>query len=355
MTADSEPPIFPFGTTPAGHAVERHTLTNRAGMEVSFLNLGGIICAVKVPDRHGVLADVTPGYDTLRDYLADTRFFGAIIGRYANRIAYGHFELDGVSYTLPTNDGPHQLHGGRGGFHRVMWHVEPFTDRAGQGAVLTYRSAAGEEGYPGALDVRVTYMLTDVNELRFEYVATTDAPTPVNLTQHSYFNLAGHASGDILDHELTVDASSYLPVNADIIPTGEIRLVHGTPFDFRSPRTIRADLDALGEHPFGGYDHTFVLDGTNPGALRAVARLHEPRSGRTLDIETTEPGLQLYSGSQIGRGQNGKRGSHYGPNSAVALETQHFPNSPNEPRFPSTILRPGSEYRSRTIYRFSAS
>jgi aldose 1-epimerase len=338
---------------PDGRLVEMHTLTNPAGMEVAFLSLGGIIRAVKVPDRHGAMTDVVPGYDSLADYLADTRFFGAIIGRYANRIARGRFVLDGETYQLSTNDGLNQLHGGRGGLHRAIWKVEPFTNCAGVGAVLSYTSPSGEEGFPGTLHVRVTYTLTDANELLFDYAATTDHATPVNLTQHSYFNLAGHASGDILDHELTVHASSYLPVDDEIIPTGEIRLVHGTHFDFRTPRAIRADVDAHGEHPFDGYDHSFVLDGTAPGAIRPVARLYEPRSGRSLEIETTEPGLQLYSGSQIGRGLNGKDGWHYGPNSSVALETQHFPNSPNEPRFPCTILRPGSECHSRTIYRFA--
>lgn len=342
-----------FGKMPDGRRVEMHTLTNAAGMEVAFLNLGGIICAMKVPDRHGAIADVTPGYDSLADYLADTRFFGAIIGRYANRIAGGRFMLDDTVYQLSTNEGAHHLHGGRGGFHRAIWRVEPFTNRAGVGAVLSYRSPAGEEGYPGTLDVRVTYTLTEESELLFDYWATTDHATPVNLTQHSYFNLAGHASGDILDHELTVHASSYLPVDDEIIPTGELRAVHGTYFDFRSPRAIRADVGAHGEHPFDGYDHTFVLDFAAPGVVRPVARLYEPRSGRSLEIETTEPGLQLYSGSQIGGGLIGKEGCRYGPNSSVALETQHFPNSPNEPHFPCTILGPGSEYHSRTIYRFA--
>jgi aldose 1-epimerase len=354
MTAGSIPArVAHFGTMPDGQVVEVHTLANAAGMEVAFLNLGGIICAVKVPDRHGVVADVTPGYDRLSDYLTDTRYFGAIIGRYANRIARGRFVLDDARYQLSTNDGPNHLHGGPGGFHRAIWTVDPFANGCGVGAVLSRTSPAGEEGFPGTLDVRVTYTLTDENELCFDYAATTDHATPVNLTQHSYFNLAGHASGDILDHELTVNASSYLPVDAEIIPTGEIRLVQGTHFDFRTPRAIRADVDALGEHPFDGYDHSFVLDATAPGVVRPVARLYEPRAGRSLEIETTEPGLQLYSGSQIGRGLNGKDGWHYGPNSALALETQHFPNSPNEGRFPSTILRPGSEYRSRTIYRFA--
>jgi len=330
-------------------------MTNAVGMEVSFLNLGGIICCVKVPDRHGVFADVAPGYDTLEDYLTDTRYFGAIVGRYANRIARGRFVLDGATYQLSTNDGENHLHGGRVGFNRAVWMVEPFATQGGVGAVLSHTSPAGDQGFPGTLNVRVTYTLTDENELRFAYWATTDVATPVNLTQHSYFNLAGHASGDILDHELTVHASSYLPVDAAIIPTGEIRPVGGTHFDFRAPRAIRADVDADGEHPFDGYDHSFVLDESVSGAMRSVARLYEPKSGRSLEIETTEPGLQLYSGSQIGRGLNGKDGWHYGPNSALALETQHFPNSPNEPRFPSTILRPGTEYQSRTIYRFAAS
>jgi aldose 1-epimerase len=356
LSGSALPPlrVDPFGVTPGGRKVEMHTLANASGMEVCFLSLGGIIVSVKVPDRDGAHADVTPGYDTLDDYLADGDYFGALIGRYANRIGGGRFELDGATYTLTPNDGPNLLHGGAHGFHRAIWTVEPFARERSVGAVLTYTSRAGEGGFPGTLGVRVTYTLTDDNELWFDYAATTDAATPVNLTQHLYFNLAGHAAGDVLDHELTLFASRYLPVNDEIIPTGELRPVEGTPFDFRAPRTIGAGMrnrDAL--LPIDGYDHSFVLDDGSAGSPRLVARLYEPGSGRQLEIETTEPGLQLYSGDQLGKGTTGKNGRPYIRHGALALETQHFPNSPNEPSFPSTILRPGQKYSSRTVYRFS--
>ena len=344
--------VEPFGAMPDGRAVEVHTLVNTAGMEVSFLSLGGTIHTLTVPDHAGGIADVTPGYDTLPEYLADASYLGAIIGRYANRIARGRFTLDGVSYQLSTNEGPNQLHGGAGGFHRALWAVEPFAHHAGVGALLTYTSPAGAEGFPGTLTARVTYTLTDANELEVDYVATTDHATPVNLTQHTYFNLAGHGAGDILDHELAVHASHYLPVHGDLIPTGAVSPVEGTPFDFRVSRRIRQPRTAGGAPPFIAYDHNFVIDGTTPGVVRPVARLHDPRSGRTLDIESSEPGLQFYAGASGGRDAAAKDGARYGPNSALALETQHFPDSPNQPHFPSTILRPGLEYRSRTIYRF---
>jgi aldose 1-epimerase len=345
--------VQPFGVIPDGDAIELHTLANASGMEVCFLTLGGIIVSVKVPDRDGVLADVTPGYDTLGEYLHDRCYFGALVGRYANRIAGGRFVLDGTTYILAPNDGPNLLHGGAGGFHRVVWNAEPFAHDDSVGAVLTYTSPDGEEGFPGTLKVRVTYTLTDQNELCFDYAATTDAPTPVNLTQHSYFNLAGHASGDILDHQLTLFASCYLPVDDQIIPTGELRDVEGTPFDFRLPRTIGAGIRSRDDElPIDGYDHSFALDDGLASETRLVARLYEPGSGRVLEIETTEPGLQLYSGDQLGGGLTGKGGQPYDRHGAVALETQHFPNSPNVPEFPSTILRPGAEYASRTVYRF---
>ena len=340
-----------FGDMPGGEVVRQHTLTNASGMEVSFLSLGGIITALKVPDRQGVLDDVVPGYDTLAEYLADTRYFGAIIGRYANRIARATFTLGGEVYRLTPNDGRNQLHGGRRGFHSRLWTIDPFANVSASGAVLSYTSPSGDEGYPGELRVRVTYTLTDDNALVFEYHATTDRATPVNLTQHSYFNLAGHDAGSVLDHELTVHASRYLPVNDEIIPTGELRTVQGTDFDFRVPRPIRARPDG---DAFVDYDHTFVLDADDAGAPQCAARLSDPRSGRTMEVTTSEPGVQFYSGNQIGNGQGGKGGCRYAAYSSLALETQHFPNSPNESRFPSTILQPGAEYRSRTVYRFSA-
>jgi aldose 1-epimerase len=353
LSGSALPPlrVDPFGVAPDGRSVEMHTLSNASGMEVRFLSLGGIIVSVKVPDRDGVHADVTPGYDTLEDYLADGDYFGALIGRYANRIAGGRFEVDGTTYTLAPNDGPNLLHGGAHGFHRALWNVEPFAGDDSVGAVLTYMSPAGEGGFPGTLNARVTYKLTDANELSFDYKATTDAATPVNLTQHLYFNLAGHAAGHIFDHRLTLRASRYLPVNDELIPTGELRPVEGTPFDFRAERAIGAGMDSSDALPPIDYDHTFVLDG-DAGSGRVVARLHEPGSGRVLEIETTEPGLQFYAGDQLGRSPSGKNGQPYIRHGAVALETQHFPDSPNEPHFPSTILRPGEEYSSRTVYRF---
>ena len=340
-----------FGVLPDGRAVQEHTLTNAGGMTVSLLNLGGILRVVRVPDCHDVVSDVVPGYDTLADYLADTRYFGALIGRYANRIAGAQFPLGGEMYRVTPNNGRNQLHGGPGGLHRVLWSVEPFHLASASGAVLRYSSPDGDEGYPGTLDVRVTYTLTDDNALVIEYQATTDRATPVNLTQHSYFNLAGHDAGDILDHELTVLADHYLPVSDELIPTGEIRPVHGSDFDFRAARAVRVGPAA---DAFVDFDHTFVLVDTSPVGMRTVARLRDPGSGRTMEVATTEPGMQVYSGNQIGNGKGGKLGCHYAAYTSLALETQHFPNSPNEPGFPSTILEPGTEYRSRTVYRFSA-
>ena len=340
-----------FGTLPDGRTVEEHTLTNTAGMRVSFLNLGGIIRAVHVPDRNGVNADVVPGYDTLDEYLGDTRYFGALIGRYANRIAGARFTLHGIDYPLTPNVGRNQLHGGPGGLHGVLWTVEPFRDASASGAALTCSSPAGDEGYPGRLDVRVTYTLANDNALAVDYLATTDHATPVNLTQHSYFNLAGHDAGSVLDHELVLHANRYLPVTDELIPTGELRSVQGSDFDFRSPRVIG---DGIAGATFVDYDHTFVLDEAAPGVVRPAARLRDLRSGRTMDVSTSEPGVQFYSGNQLGNGRGGKEGCSYSAYSSLALETQHFPNSPNEPRFPSTILEPGTEFRSRTVYRFSA-
>jgi aldose 1-epimerase len=332
------------------------TLANACGMEVRFIAYGGIIVSIRVPDRDGVLADVTPGYDSLDDYRRDGRFFGAIIGRYANRIAQSRFTLDGVEYALTENEGENHLHGGPGGFHRATWRVAPFEDPSAR-VVLSHRSDAGDQGFPGTLDARVTYALTDDNELIVDYCATTDAPTPVNLTQHAYFNLAGHDAGDVLDHELTLNASHFLPVDASLIPVGPKRSVAGTPFDFRMARRIGERLDQSDEQLVigHGYDHNFVLDRRDDGEPVFAARVHEPRSGRVLEIFTTEPGIQFYSGSGVGGDRAGKGRHVYARNAAFALEPQHFPDSPNRPDFPSTILRAGEEYRSRTVYRFSTS
>jgi aldose 1-epimerase len=341
----------PFGTMPDRRAVERFRLTNAAGMTVDTIGYGGIITSIRVPDREGRMGDVVLGFDSLEGYLGEHPFFGAIIGRYGNRIGGGTFTLDGQTYTLAKNNGPNHLHGGERGFDKVLWHAEPME---GQNAITFRRTSPdGEEGYPGNLAVRVTYTLTDRNELVVEYHATTDAATPVNLTQHSYFNLAGHASGDILGHELMLSADRFTPVNDTLIPTGELAPVEGSPFDFRQPKAVGARInDAHPQIRNGlGYDHNWVLNGT-PGELRLAARVVEPSTGRTLEVATTEPGIQFYSGNFLDGSITGKGGAVYGHRTGFCLETQHFPDSPNQPAFPSTILRPGEEYRTRTVFTF---
>jgi aldose 1-epimerase len=333
--------------------MDTYLLRNANGMTVRFIAYGGSIVSVEVPDRHGALRDVVLGYDALAGYENDRRYLGALIGRYANRIARGRFTLDGHAHTVTINDGPNHLHGGRRGFSRVPWDVTPF--EAATGALLTYTSVTGDEGYPGPLSASVMLTLTDDNALVFDYAAITDEPTPVNLTHHGYFNLAGHDAGDVRAHELTIAASRFTPVDSELIPTGELRDVTGTPFDFRVPRSIGAALDLPDEQLSlgNGFDHNFVLDrGSDAEELAFAARLYEPTSGRVLEIHTTEPGLQFYSGVALA-GVGGKDGVVYGANGGVALETQHFPDSPNQSAFPSTILRPGEGYTSRTIYRFS--
>jgi aldose 1-epimerase len=326
-------------------------------MEVRIMTYGGTVVSITTPDRLGEIAEVTLGHDTLAAYEADAMATGALIGRCANRIANGRFTLDGVTYQLSTNAGHDHLHGGVRGFQRAVWSAEPFTRGSDAGVVLRYLSPDGEEGYPGTVPVRVTYTLTGRDELVIEYHATTDRATPVNLTQHSYFNLGGDGVSDILDHELTIAASSFTPMTARLIPTGEIQPVAGTPFDFTSPHPIGERIDADDEqlNYGGGYDHNFVLDRAGAGEnLGFAARLHSPRSGRTLELFTTQPGMQLYSGNGLGLDTTGDEGPRFRPRGAVALETQHFPNAPNEPRFPSVILRPGELFSSRTVYRFSS-
>ena len=328
-----------------------YTLANSRRMEVRFIPYGGIVVSIRVPDRNGKIADVTTGFDSPEEYAHDGRFFGALIGRYANRISGACFMLDGRRYSLTPNERGNQLHGGPDGFHRAAWIVAV----RGSEAELTHRSPDGDQGFPGTLDVRVNYSVTDGNELVVEYSAVTDAPTPVNLTQHAYFNLAGHDAGDILDHELTLNASHYLPVDAALLPAGPMRSAVATPFDFRAPHRIGERIDQADEQLVvgHGYDHNFVIDRVDDKQLVLAARVHEPRSGRVLEILTTEPGIQFYSGSGVGGGCAGKGGHVYARNAAFALEPQHFPDSPNHPEFPSTILRPGQEYRSRTVYRFA--
>jgi len=344
-----------FGETPDGVAVELYTLTNADGVEVRAMTYGGIILSLKVPDREGDLGDVVLGYDTLEGYLKVSPYFGSIIGRYGNRIAKGKFTLDGEEYTLATNNGPNALHGGVKGFDKVVWQAESFQKDDRVGIVFSYTSPDGEEGYPGTLEATVTYTLTDANELVFEYHAVTDEATPVNLTQHTYFNLKGDGSGDILGHELLLNASHFTPVDETLIPTGEVRSVEGTPFDFRTPTAIGARIDADDEQIRfgGGYDHNFVLDREAAPGLAQAARVYEPTSGRVMEVSTTEPGVQFYSGNFLDGSITGKGGHVYEHRTGLCLETQAYPDSPNHPEFPSTILRPGEEYSSRTVYTFS--
>lgn len=359
---DSSPPATdeivneaPFGVAPDGQQVSVYTLTNANGVEARVTNYGGIVLSLRVPDRDGNLEDVVLGFDSLSAYVAGHPYFGALIGRYGNRIANGSFTLDGETYQLPRNNGPNSLHGGEQGFDKVVWAAEPFDNEEGQGVVLTYTSADGEQGYPGTLQARVTYTLTDNNELIFDYHATTDRATPVNLTQHTYFNLAGDGSGSILNHEMMLNASRFTPVDSTLIPTGELRAVEGTPFDFRQPTTLGARIGEDDEQlRFGlGYDHNFVLDGGGADSLALAARVYEPTSGRVMEVLTTEPGVQLYTGNFLDGSLTGKNGAVYAHRTGFCLETQHFPDSPNQPAFPSTILQPGEEYTSRTVYRFS--
>jgi len=341
----------PFGTTPTGEPVELFTLSGPPHIEVRAITYGAIILSVRTPDRDGRLGDVVLGHDSLDGYLRASPYFGCVIGRYANRIAGGRFSLDGDTCRLTVNDGPNHLHGGLRGFDKVVWAGEPFETDLAVGVAFTCTSPDGDEGYPGTLRTRVTYTLTDDGRLIFDYCATTDRATPVNLTQHTYFNLAG--TGDILGHELTIVATRYTPVDATRIPTGQLVPVEGTPFDFRTPSPVRARITANDPQLRNtrGYDHNFVLDRDGPGLTHA-AHVVEPTSGRTLDVWTTEPGLQFYSGNALDGSIRGKAGRVYAPQAGFCLETQHYPDSPNQPAFPSTILRPGQEYRSRTMLGF---
>ena len=349
--------IEPFGTMD-GLSVERYTLKNAGGTEVRILTYGGIIQSISVPDRDGSLANVALGFATLDGYVGASPYFGCITGRYANRIAKGRFTLDGQTYELATNNGPNSLHGGARGFDKHVWDASE-VEGGGVGLRLRRTSPAGEEGYPGTLEAEVTYTLTDNDEVRIDYRATTDQTTVVNLTNHSYFNLGGEGTGTVEDHELQISAVAYTPTDETAIPTGEIVPVAGTPFDFTVPTPIGARIrDATAQLVFAqGYDHNFVLDRPRPGdaTLIRAARLHDPRSGRTMEVSTTEPGLQVYSGNYLDGTLVGASGKTYRQGDGLALETQHFPDSPNQPHFPSTVLRPGEEYRSTTVYAFSTS
>lgn len=343
-----------FGTTTDGEEVELFTLKNRAGMVAEITNYGGIVVSLTAPDRDGNFEDIVLGYESLAAYEAETPYFGALIGRYGNRIGKASFELDGKTYQLTMNDGPNHLHGGKRGFDKVVWDADMEETEAGPSLVLSYTSADGEEGYPGTLRATVRYTLTHANELAIDYEAVTDAPTPVNLTHHSYFNLTGNAKRDILAHQLQINAESFTPVDETLIPTGEIRPVDGTPFDFRTAKPIGQDIETDNEQiRFGlGYDHNWVVDASADGEWRRVATLFDPDSGRIMTVHTSEPGLQFYSGNFLDGSLTGK-GVVYRHRYGLCLETQHFPDSPNQAGFPNTILRPGDVYRTKTVYSFS--
>jgi aldose 1-epimerase len=337
-----------FGTTADGRPVYLYTLRNSKGCEAHIMNYGGILQSLKVPDKNGNLGDVALGFDTFTPYQVNAPYFGALIGRYGNRIANGKFSLDGKTYTLAQNNGVNNLHGGPKGFNTVIWNVNQKNDHTLE---LTYLSPDGDQGFPGNMQVTAVYTLTDNNELRINFTATTDKPTVCNLTQHGYWNLAGQGHGDILSHQVQIFANNYTPVSASLIPTG-IEPVKGTPFDFTSPTPIGAHINDGGDQlkAGGGYDHNFVLN-KKAGELGLAARVTEKTSGRVLEIYTTEPGLQFYTGNFIGD-ITGKNGMQYHNRSGFAMEAQHFPDSPNHPDFPSTELKPGQTYHNTIIYRF---
>ena len=341
----------PWGSLPSGEPIDLYTLRNASGMEASITNYGGRLVTLNVPDRAGRIEDVVLGFDTLEGYLGHNPYFGALVGRFANRIANGQFQLGGKTYTLLKNNGTNALHGGARGFDKVAWKA-----LNGKSALeLGYFSKDGEEGYPGNLDVRATYTLSDDNSLQIDYFATTDADTVLNLTNHSYFNLAGHANGYILDQQVTFNSSHFTPVAPSLIPTGELRSVEGTPFDFRKSTAIGARIDADDEQiGFGkGYDHNFILNRSSNGPSLA-ARIHDPLSGRVMEVLTTQPGMQFYTGNHIHGEINGKAGAVYRVRSGFCCETQRFPDSPNQSKFPTATLKPGEQYRETTIFRFSA-
>jgi aldose 1-epimerase len=340
----------PFGHTQEGVAVDLYTLRGPGGVEARISNYGGLIVSLKAPDRNGHLDDVMLGFDDLEGYLTRSPYFGALVGRCCNRIAKAAFTLEGVTYTLAANNGPNSLHGGRKGFDQMVWQTMPNLGASGPSLVLHYLSKDGEEGYPGNLQVKAVYSMTHDNGLRLDLTATTDKTTVINLTQHPYFNLAG--KGDVLGHQVQIDADRFTPVDSTLIPTGELRLVAGTPFDFRQPVPIGARIEQDDEQlRLGhGYDHNFVLNHTK-GRLDVVARAHEPATGRVLEVLTTQPGLQFYTGNHL-NGIKGKGGQVYHKHSGFCLEAQHFPDSPNHPEFPTVTLRPEGVYQNTIIFRF---
>lgn len=337
-----------FGTMDDGSSVQLFTLTNENGMEVSITNFGGIVTSIKVPDKDGNIEDVVLGFDDFEKYKSGHPFFGAIAGRYANRIANGEFELNGETYQLATNDGENHLHGGNEGFDKKLWNAEVNQDE--NSVTLSYLSPDGEEGYPGNLDVDVTYTLTDDNELKIDYHATTDKPTVLNLTNHSYFNLSGDPSQTILDHKLTINADRYTPVDDGLIPTGELRPVEGTAFDFTEPETVGARIESIPP----GYDHNFVLNNPDSG-VRKIATVEHEESGRVMEVYTDQPGVQFYTGNFLDGSLMDRNGNPIEQYAALCLETQTFPDSPNKPDFPSPVLNPGEMYETTTIYQFKVS
>ena len=338
---------IPYGNL-GGQELFQFTLENKNNMTVKIINFGGIITSLLVPDLTGKIDDVVLGYKDLDDYLTDQFYLGTLIGRFGNRIAKGHFVLNGKEYQLARNDGENHLHGGNVGFNRVVWEADEFSNGQGVGVELSYLAKDGEEGYPGNLTTTVRFLLNNQNELIINYLATTDQPTIINLTHHSYFNLKGEGNGDILEHELMINADRYTAVDEGLIPTGELKPVENTPLDFTTWQPIGARIEKIS----GGYDHNYVLN-RKGSELTLAASVREPRSGRVMTVHTTQPGMQFYSGNSLDGSLTGKRGVKYGKHSGFCLETQHFPDSPNHPEFPSTVLNPGELYQQTTIYHFT--
>lgn len=342
-----------FGTKD-GRPVILYTLKNSHGVEVRAMNYGGIIQAIRVPDRKGNFDDVVLGHDTAEGYMPNPPYLGAIVGRYANRIANGTFTLDGKTYNLPKNDGPNTLHGGTTRtFDKVMWESQPLKDK--NGVQFEFLSKDGDEGFPGNLKMKVTYVLTDSNELVIDYEATTDKATPINVSQHSYFNLKGEGNGDILDHEVMLNADKFTPVDKNLIPTGELRPVKGTPFDFTKPTNIGSRIDENYEQLVlgHGYDHNFIINRKSGEGMTLAARVYEPTTGRVLEVSTTQPAVQFYTGNFLDGTVTGKEGHVYKRRFGFCLETQHYPDSPNHPDFPNTILKPGETFHQKTMFKFS--
>ena len=343
-----------FGQIEENVSAILYTMTNNNGVSMSVTNYGGIITELKVPDKNGNISDIVLGYDKVEDYIKETPYFGATVGRYGNRIAKGKFSLNGEEYTLATNNDPNHLHGGIKGFDKVIWEVEPFQRETEVGLVMKYISKDGEEGYPGNLDVTVSYTLNDDNEIKIDYIATTDKPTICNLTNHSYFNLKDAGASTILDHELQIIADKYIPIDPTSIPLGELDVVAGTPFDFTQTKKIGNDINVENEQLKNGigYDHSYVING-ELGEMRLAARVVEQTSGRVMEVFTEEPGVQFYSGNFLDGSLVGKKGTVYNHRNGFCLETQHFPNSPNQSKWPTTTLNPGEIYKTSTIYKFS--